>query len=168
MSTISDDSSLAYLFAMLRTMRFSFKVVTHHVYIPFSGIWSLLAGYRGCDDDLEGYINQIVSLGRRKFSTDFQTAKGIDVRWIYCDGWALFQISQACKQVMKALGLWSAIRHDCSSTMLSVEAFMFHRFWPVGRSIIVFYCVGVLAIMSSLHHTFLDGGYVKGKSNLEV
>ncbi|RZC61552.1 hypothetical protein C5167_023305 [Papaver somniferum] len=67
-------------------------------------------------------------------------------------GWALLQISQACKPVMKALGLWSATRHGCASTMLSVEAFRFHGFWPVERSIIGMYkpFTTIIFILSSI------------------
>ncbi|KAI3924716.1 hypothetical protein MKW92_041149 [Papaver armeniacum] len=81
----------------------------------------------------------IVSVGRRKFSTDFQLMfrllkalmfvgfivmasilfrfLNLTVGDIFASllaflptGWALLQISQACKPVMKALGLWSSTR----------------------------------------------------------
>ncbi|KAI3952785.1 hypothetical protein MKW92_018143 [Papaver armeniacum] len=84
-------------------------------------------------------ILKIVSMGRKKFSADFQlmfrllklflfigaivtlgilfTLLNLTVGDIFASllafmptGWALLQISQACKPVMKGLGLWSSIK----------------------------------------------------------
>ncbi|OVA15866.1 Glycosyl transferase [Macleaya cordata] len=84
-------------------------------------------------------ILKIVSMGRKKFSADFQlmfrllklflftgsivtlgvlfTLLNLTVGDIFASllafmptGWALLQISQACRPVMKALGLWSSIK----------------------------------------------------------
>ncbi|GJY68521.1 hypothetical protein Tco_0471503 [Tanacetum coccineum] len=108
-------------------------------------IWSILASNSCGYSHLEGlYRSQIpalliVSMGRKKFSADFQLMfrllklflfvgfvvtlvilfqlLGLTVGDIFASllafmptGWAILQIAQACRPVVKALGMWGSVK----------------------------------------------------------